>query len=107
MEYTFNAFLEKWEKLQGLHEDGNMKFEDKKIYDKSKIGWRHVTTIKIVRNIGQYKVGAVHFDCALPYSNYYVIDTISGKIYRMSAIFYCGWNGVLKQLIEDLKNVKG
>lgn len=107
MEYTFDMFLEKWQKSYRLKCDENMKYENKKIYTKSNIGWRIVDYIKIKRNIGQYKIGCVHFDCALPYSNYYIINTSDGKIYTMSATFYCGWNGVLKELIEDLSKVRG
>lgn len=84
--------------------DKYRKYENKKYYYKSITGWHLEKGIKIMKNIGQYKVGAVHFDCNLPYSNYYIIDTVTGKIYELSDIvFFYGYNGKLKEIIRDLQ----
>ena len=34
---------------------------------------------KCVRNVGKFKVYAEHFECARPYTNYYVVDTETGE----------------------------
>ena len=49
-------------------------------------------------------MGAIHFDCALPYSDYYIIDTVTGEIYVLKEIIFIdGYNGKLKEIIRDLQ----
>lgn len=60
-------------------QDSNYKVENGKLICQSVNGW-HDLGSKCVRNVGQYKIFADHFECALPYTNYYVADTKTGKV---------------------------
>lgn len=43
---------------------------------------------KCVRNIGKYKLFAIHFDCAFPYTRYYLFDTDTNIVYRSDEYSY-------------------
>lgn len=42
-------------------------------------GW-HDMCSRCVKVVGKFKVFADHFDCAMPYTNYYVGDTETGEV---------------------------
>ena len=45
-------------------------------FEKSTMNLKNSTC---VRNVGKFKVYADHFECARPYTNYYVVDTETGE----------------------------
>ena len=53
----------------------------------------------ITRKVGDYKIHAENFpDCALPYTNYYVIDTKEQKIYESRDHIYSKLNDLVAAL---------
>ena len=74
------------------------------IYENGKV-YRNVQAGKIedklhcVRKIGKYKLCATHFDCALPYTVYYLIDTEKEVIYRSGDCHF----SYLKELVEVIE----
>lgn len=82
------------------------KIEDYYIYENGKI-YRNVAAGKFedklhcVRRIGKYKLCAEHFNCALPYTVYYVIDTEKEVIYRSEDCHY----SYINELVEAIKQL--
>ena len=102
----FEAFITEYKKKYNLYKSDNYKWQNNKLYNKTQTGWNIVDYVKWMRNIGPYKIGSVHFNCALPYSNYYIVDTNTSNVYKIdNVIFTSGYNGVLKEIVNDLQLV--
>lgn len=87
-------------KISGI----NFVTDDYLIYENGKV-YRNVRAGKIedklhcVRRIGKYKLCAEHFNCSLPYTIYYLIDTEKKVIYKSEECHY----SYLKELTEEIK----
>ena len=79
-------------------ESKNFIIKDKKIYRIASAGLFE-NPMKTTRNAGKYKIHVEHFDCAYPYSNYYLIDYENGKIHELRNIHF----SILEELVELLK----
>lgn len=55
--------------------------------------------MRTTRNAGKYKIHAEHFNCALPYTNYYVLDSENDKIYELKDITI----SIIDELVSLLK----
>lgn len=56
------------------------------------------------RRVGSYKIHAEYFgDCALPQTDYYLIDTANGVIYQSKGHSF----SVLEEIVAALKEMKG
>ena len=98
---TIQDFLNKWK----FAEDTYFKVVDGVVYRNVKAGlieekeFKHTT-----RKVGKYRVVAQHFDCNLPYTNYYLI--FDDKIYRVE--LHPIWTpNILVDMTNDLRNVIG
>ena len=57
---------------------------------------------RATRNAGRFKIYVDSFpNAALPYSNYYIADTKTGKVYDMEVLHILG--GTLNKITEELK----
>lgn len=58
---------------------------------------------RTTRKVGKYRIVARHFECALPYTDYYLI--FDDKIYETEQ--HPGWiSNILKDMVEELKEVQ-
>ena len=55
----------------------------------------------IHRKVGHYKIHSEHFDCALPYTVYYLIDTKNDKIYKSEDCH----SSMINEIVEELKKI--
>ena len=58
---------------------------------------------KTTRKIGKYRIVAQHFDCALPYTNYYLI--FDDKIYKTEQHPTILIPNILKDMVVELKEL--
>ena len=77
------------------------KYEDNKLKRLSANGW-HDDKSRCTRNVSRYKVYAQHFNCALPYSRYYVVDTKTGEV-RVSGEHL---SSIINELVEQLRKME-
>lgn len=57
--------------------------------------------LRTTRKIGKYRICAEHFNCALPYTNYYIIDTAEQVIYEYRECT----TSILKEIVTALKEM--
>lgn len=81
------------------------KFEDGKLLRQSINGW-HDDNLRCTRNIGRFKIYACRFDCALPYTKYYVVDIETGKVLQGEAQHYYSGDNHLSELVSDLQTIQ-
>lgn len=60
-----------------------------------------VKNSKCVRNVGQYKVYADHFNAASAYTNYYVEDTETGEVVEYKE-HYSYMGSALSEIVEQV-----
>lgn len=56
--------------------------------------------VRCVRNVGKYKVYAEHFDCALPYTIYYIVDTKENTVYMSEECHFSYLENIINALKE-------
>lgn len=62
---------------------------------------RNIKHSTCVRNVGKFKIYADHFNAALPYTNYFVEDTETGKV--MEYLDHPSYiKSVLGELVEQV-----
>ena len=96
------AYLKELAGNKSLHLDENIKYENGKLHFKTKTGWSDEND-RPVRNAGDYKIFARHFDCALPYTHYYIANVNNGRVFVIPEVVTVWTFGVLKDLTENLK----
>lgn len=100
----FSAFIDKYKTDYNLYKMTDYKYENGKLYRHAQAGWFE-EPIKPVRVIGNYKIFAVHIDCTMPYTRYYLVNTLSCDVYTFESAQIDGWNGTLKKLVNDINLV--
>lgn len=76
--------------------------QDGKVYRKTVAGLFEEKW-SIARKISDdVKIHVDHFDCAVPYSNYYILDYKNQKIYE-SKDHFSYYGGNLRELVDALK----
>lgn len=75
-------------------------YENGKVY-RNVVAGKFEDKLHCVRKIGKYKLCAVHFDCALPYTVYYLIDTEKEIIYRSEDCHY----SYINELVDAIKQL--
>ena len=93
-------FLNDW----NFKEDTYYKVIDGKVYRNVKAGLIEDSEFKkTTRRVGKYRIIAFHFDCALPYTKYYLI--FDDKIYSTELHPEFVPN-ILNDMVKELKNIK-
>lgn len=83
--------------------DDSLRYENNKLFRMTKVG-EVVEPDRAVRNAGDYKIYARHFDCNLPYTEYMIADTKTGEVFVIPEVVTV-WNfGVLKEITDNLIN---
>ena len=77
------------------------RFNGKGIEYQSINGW-HDSGSKCARNVGKFKVYSDHFDCAAPYTNYYVADTETGEVVEYKG-HYTYMGSALSEIVEQVR----
>lgn len=100
--------LEHIKKIVGRNYEKNiiassdLRYENGKLIRNTKIGEREEPD-KPVRNANEYKIFARHFETALPFTHYYIANTLTGQVFEIPEII-TGWNyGALNEIVENIK----
>jgi len=81
--------------------ESKRKWHDGKLWYVSANG-EHADDIKCTAVIGKYRLYAVHFECALPYTNYYIVDTTKNTVLEICDVHFT----ILSELKQELKEVQ-
>ena len=76
--------------------------KDGKVYRKAACGLFPENNFRTNRIVNGYKIHVDHFDCALSYSNYYILDFKNECIYESKD----NTIGRLQDLVESMKDIK-
>lgn len=92
------AFLKEWE----FEESTYYKVIDGKIYRNVQAGLIECKDMRTTRKVGPYRIIAQHFECALPYTNYYLV--FEDNIYK--ATLHPQWvPDALNTMVAQLKEI--
>ena len=96
---TLQEFLNKWK----FQKDTYYKVIDNVVYRDVKAGLiKEYDFRKTTRKVGKYRIVAQHFDCALPYTNYYLI--FDNSIFKTEQ--HPIWvPNILNDIVNDLKSL--
>lgn len=83
-------------------ESNNLRYENNKLIRTTKVGEK-IEKNKPIRSTDNYKIYADHFDCALPYTHYYIASIKTGKVYEIPEVITAWNHGVLKEITDNLK----
>ncbi len=81
-------------------QNSNYIYENGKLYRITPNG-KFEDRLHCVKRIGKFKLCAELFNCALPYTIYYIIDTKSGKVYESEECHF----SYIKEISEELKYI--
>ena len=96
---TLQEFLNKWE----FKKDTYYKAIDNVVYRDVKAGLIEEDDFrKTTRKVDKYRIVAQHFDCALPYTNYYLIFGNNIYVTEQHPIWI---PNILNDMVNDLKSL--
>lgn len=75
-------------------------YENGKVYRIVANGKRQ-DKLHCVRKVGKYKLCAEHFNCALPYTVYFIIDTEKGNVYQSRDCH----SSYINELVDEIKRL--
>lgn len=65
-------------------------FKQNKLWYTNSLGDLMSLEHKCIRNVGTFKLFASHFECAYPYTDYIIFDTVTNKTYEAELSTVCG-----------------